>query len=275
MNNEELKFHARNIRRNIIRQVSNAKSGHPGGSLGAADILTLLFFEIMDITPENATRETVEIPDRDRFVLSKGHTSPLLYAALAEKGIIPEEELLTFRKVNSRLQGHPNMNLTPGVDMSTGSLGQGLAAADGMAIANKLAGKDHRIYCLIGDGECEEGEIWEAAMAAAHYKSDNLCAIIDVNGLQIDGKTADVIGPEPFDEKFKAFGWHVINVDGHDFDALRAAFEEAKNIKEKPTALIAKTIKGKGVSFMENQASWHGVAPNAEQTEIALKELEG
>ena len=275
MNNEELALHARNIRRNIIRQVSNAKSGHPGGSLGAADILTLLFFEIMDITPENATRETLEIPDRDRFVLSKGHTSPLLYAALAEKGIIPEEELLTFRKVNSRLQGHPNMNLTPGVDMSTGSLGQGLAAADGMAIANKLAGKDHRIYCLIGDGECEEGEIWEAAMAAAHYKSDNLCAIIDVNGLQIDGKTADVIGPEPFDEKFKAFGWHVINVDGHDFDALRAAFEEAKNIKGKPTALIAKTIKGKGVSFMENQASWHGVAPNAEQTEIALKELEG
>ena len=275
MNNEELKFHARNIRRNIIRQVSNAKSGHPGGSLGAAEIVTLLFFEIMDITPENATRETVEIPDRDRFVLSKGHTSPLLYAALAEKGIIPEEELLTFRKVNSRLQGHPNMNLTPGVDMSTGSLGQGLAAADGMAIANKLAGKDHRIYCLIGDGECEEGEIWEAAMAAAHYKSDNLCAIIDVNGLQIDGRTADVIGPEPFDEKFKAFGWHVINVDGHDYDALRAAFEEAKNTKGKPTALIAKTIKGKGVSFMENQASWHGVAPNAEQTEIALKELEG
>ena len=275
MNNEELKFHARNIRRNIIRQVSNAKSGHPGGSLGAAEIVTLLFFEIMDITPENATRETVEIPDRDRFVLSKGHTSPLLYAALAEKGIIPEEELLTFRKVNSRLQGHPNMNLTPGVDMSTGSLGQGLAAADGMAIANKLAGKDHRIYCLMGDGECEEGEIWEAAMAAAHYKSDNLCAIIDVNGLQIDGRTADVIGPEPFDEKFKAFGWHVINVDGHDYDALRAAFEEAKNTKGKPTALIAKTVKGKGVSFMENQASWHGVAPNAEQTEIALKELEG
>lgn len=275
MNNEELTLHARNIRRNIIRQVSNAKSGHPGGSLGAADILTLLFFEVMDITPENATRETLEIPDRDRFVLSKGHTSPLLYAVLAEKGIIPEEELLTFRKVNSRLQGHPNMNLTPGVDMSTGSLGQGLAAADGMAIANKLAGKDHRIYCLMGDGECEEGEIWEAAMAAAHYKSDNLCAIIDVNGLQIDGNTADVIGPEPFDEKFRAFGWHVINVDGHDFDALRAAFEEAKNTKGKPTALIAKTVKGKGVSFMENQASWHGTAPNAEQTEIALKELEG
>lgn len=275
MNNEELKLHALNIRRNIIRQVANAKSGHPGGSLGAADILTLLFFEIMDITPENAARESLEIPNRDRFVLSKGHTSPLLYAVLAEKGIIPEEELLTFRKVNSRLQGHPNMNLTPGVDMSTGSLGQGLAAADGMAIANKLAGNDHRIYCLIGDGESEEGEIWEAAMAAAHYKSDNLCAIVDVNGLQIDGNTADVIGPEPLDEKFKAFGWHVINVDGHDFDALRAAFAEAENTKGKPTVLIAKTIKGKGVSFMENQASWHGTAPNAEQTEIALKDLEG
>ena len=275
MNNEELKVHARNIRKNIIRQVSAAKSGHPGGSLGAADILTLLFFEVMDITPENATRESIENPDRDRFVLSKGHTSPLLYAVLAEKGIIPEEELLTFRQVNSRLQGHPNMNLVPGVDMSTGSLGQGLAAADGMAITNKLSGNDHRIYCLVGDGESEEGEIWEAAMAAAHYKSDNLCAIIDVNGLQIDGATKDVIGPEPLDKKFEAFGWHVINVDGHDFDALRAAFAEAANTKGQPTALIAHTIKGKGVSFMENQAAWHGTAPNAEQTELALKELEG
>ena len=274
MDNLELERHARNIRRNIIRQVSNAKSGHPGGSLGAADILTLLFFEVMDITPENATPETTDVPQRDRFVLSKGHTSPLLYAVLAEKGIIPEEELLTFRKINSRLQGHPNMNLTPGVDMSTGSLGQGLAAADGMALANKLAGNDHRIYCLIGDGESEEGEIWESAMAAAHYKSDNLCAIVDVNGLQIDGNIADVIGPEPLDKKFEAFGWHVINVDGHDYDQLRAAFAEAKNTKGKPTVLIAKTVKGKGVSFMENEASWHGVAPNAEQTEIALKDLE-
>ena len=274
MDNLELERHARNIRRNIIRQVSNAKSGHPGGSLGAADILTLLFFEVMDITPENATPETTDVPQRDRFVLSKGHTSPLLYAVLAEKGIIPEEELLTFRKINSRLQGHPNMNLTPGVDMSTGSLGQGLAAADGMALANKLAGNDHRIYCLIGDGESEEGEIWESAMAAAHYKSDNLCAIVDVNGLQIDGNIADVIGPEPLDKKFEAFGWHVINVDGHDYDQLRAAFAEAKNTKGKPTVLIAKTVKGKGVSFMENEASWHGVAPNAEQTQIALKDLE-
>ncbi|MBR2675485.1 MAG: transketolase [Solobacterium sp.] len=269
MNNSELELHARNIRRNIIRQVSNAKCGHPGGSLGAADILTLLFLEIMDITAENANSI-----NRDRFVLSKGHTSPLLYAVLAEKGILPDEELLTFRMINSRLQGHPNMNYTPGVDMSTGSLGQGLAAADGMAIANKLSGNNHRIYCLVGDGESEEGEIWEAAMAAAHYKSDNLCAIIDVNGLQIDGTTDEVIGPNPLDEKFKAFGWHVINVDGHNFDELRAAFKEAAETKGKPTAIVAKTIKGKGVSFMENNVAWHGTAPNEEQTAIALKDLE-
>ena len=269
MTNEELKLHARNIRKNIIRQVAKAKCGHPGGALGAADILTFLYFEVMDITPENAATQ-----DRDRFVLSKGHSSPLLYAVLAEKGIIPEEELMTFRALDSRLQGHPNMNLTPGVDMSTGSLGQGLAAADGMALANKLSGNNHRIYCLIGDGESEEGEIWESAMAAAHYKSDNLCAIVDVNGLQIDGPTSEVIGPEPLDEKFKAFGWHVITVDGHDYDQLRQAFEEAKTVQEKPTAIIARTIKGKGVSFMENKAEWHGVAPNEEQTEIALKDLE-
>ncbi len=269
MTNEELKLHARNIRKNIIRQVAKAKCGHPGGALGAADILTFLYFEVMDITPENAATQ-----DRDRFVLSKGHSSPLLYAVLAEKGIIPEEELMTFRALDSRLQGHPNMNLTPGVDMSTGSLGQGLAAADGMALANKLSGNNHRIYCLIGDGESEEGEIWESAMAAAHYKSDNLCAIVDVNGLQIDGPTSEVIGPEPLDEKFKAFGWHVITVDGHDYDQLRQAFDEAKTIQGKPTAIIARTIKGKGVSFMENKAEWHGVAPNAEQTEIALKDLE-
>ena len=269
MNNEELKLHARNVRKNIIRQVSNAKCGHPGGSLGAADILTLLYMEVMDVTPENARSI-----DRDRFVLSKGHNSPLLYAVLAEMGIIPEEELLTFRMIDSRLQGHPNMNYTPGVDMSSGSLGQGLAVADGMAIANKMNGNDHRVYCLIGDGESEEGEIWEAAMAAAHYKSDNLCAIIDVNNLQIDGTTDEVIGPNPLDKKFEAFNWHVINVDGHNFDELRAAFAEAKNTKGKPTAIIAHTIKGKGVSFMENNVAWHGTAPNAEQTEIALKDLE-
>ncbi|MBQ9327947.1 MAG: transketolase [Solobacterium sp.] len=269
MNNEELKLHARNIRKNIIRQVSEAKCGHPGGALGAADILTLLYFEIMDINETN-----VGSIDRDRFVLSKGHSSPLLYAVLSEKGFLPEEELLTFRKIDSRLQGHPNMNYVKGVDMSTGSLGQGLAAADGMAIANRLSGNSHRVYCLVGDGESEEGEIWEAAMAAAHYKSDNLCAIIDVNGLQIDGTTDEVIGPNPLDEKFKAFGWHVINVDGHDFDALRDAFKEAAETKGKPTAIVAKTIKGKGVSFMENQVAWHGVAPDAEQTKIALADLD-
>ena len=270
MNNEELKLHAKNIRKNIIREVSAAGCGHPGGALGAADILTYLYFEEMNINDEN-----VGGIDRDRFVLSKGHSSPLLYAVLAEKGFLPEEELLTFRKINSKLQGHPNMNYVKGVDMSTGSLGQGLAAADGMAIANKLSGNDHRIYCLIGDGESEEGEIWEAAMAAAHYKSDNLCAILDVNGLQIDGTTDEVIGPNPLDAKFASFGWHVICADGHDFDQLRAAFKEARETKGKPTAIVAKTVKGKGVSFMENQVAWHGVAPNAEQTEIALKDLEG
>ncbi len=270
MDNVELKQHAKNIRINIIKQVSNAKSGHPGGSLGAADILTYLYMEEMDITKENA-----DTLDRDRFVLSKGHASPALYAVLSEIGVIPEEELLTFRKVSSRLQGHPNMHYVPGVDMSTGSLGQGLAAADGMALANKLSKNDHRIYCLIGDGEAEEGEIWEAAMAAAHYKNDNLCAIVDVNGLQIDGNTEDVIGPAPFGAKFEAFGWHVIdNVDGHDFDALRAAFKEARETKGQPTAIIANTVKGKGVSYMENQASWHGTAPNAELTKQALEELE-
>lgn len=269
MNNEELKKHARNVRRNIIKEIYNAQSGHPGGSLGAADILTELFFEVMDITPENANSI-----DRDRFVLSKGHTSPLLYAVLAEKGIIPEEELLTFRKVDSRLQGHPNMNYVPGVDMSTGSLGQGLAAADGMALANRLSGNSHRVYALIGDGESEEGEIWEAAMAAAHYKNDNLCAVIDVNGLQIDGTTDEVIGPNPLDEKFRAFGWHVISVNGHDFDELRAAFKEAEETKGQPTAIIAHTIKGKGVSYMENQAGWHGKAPNEEQYKQAMAELE-
>ncbi|MEE3487201.1 MAG: transketolase [Bulleidia sp.] len=269
MNNEELKKHARNIRRNIIKEVYNAQSGHPGGSLGAADILTELYFEVMDITPENAGTR-----DRDRFVLSKGHVSPLLYAVLAEKGIIPEEELMTFRKLDSKLQGHPNMNYVKGVDMSTGSLGQGLAAADGMALANKLDGNDHRIYALVGDGESEEGEIWEAAMAAHHYKNDNLCAVIDVNGLQIDGKTDDVIGPNPLGDKFAAFGWHVIEVNGHDFDELRAAFKEAKETKGVPTAIIAHTVKGKGVSFMENQAGWHGKAPNEEQYKQALAELE-
>ena len=270
MDNKLLVTHAKHIRRNIIRQVGKANSGHPGGSLSAADIVTYLFFEEMDINVENANTK-----DRDRFVLSKGHASPLLYATLAEKGIIPEDELLTFRAVGARLQGHPNMNLVPGVDMSTGSLGQGLSAADGMAIANKLSGNNHRVYCLVGDGESEEGQIWEAAMAAHHYKSDNLCAIIDVNNLQIDGRTDDVIGPNPLDEKFKAFGWHVIVVDGHNFDELRAAFKEARETKGTPTAIIANTIKGKGVSFMEDEAGWHGKAPQGDLLETALNELEG
>lgn len=266
---QQLKEHAKNVRKNILKMIANANSGHTGGSLGAADLLTVLYFEIMDINKDN-----VKGIDRDRFVLSKGHTSPLLYAVLAEKGLLDESELMTFRKIDSNLQGHPNMNYVDGVDMSTGSLGQGLAAANGMAIANKLAGNEHRVYALLGDGECEEGEIWEAAMAAAHYKSDNLCAIVDVNGLQIDGFTKDVIGPEPLDEKFKAFGWHVINIHGHNLEEIRNALEEAKTIKGQPTAIVAKTVKGKGVSFMENEAGWHGKAPNAEQLEKALAELE-
>ena len=269
MDIEVLKKHAKNIRINIIKEVSNANSGHPGGALGAADILTVLYFEVMDFTKENAGSR-----NRDRFVLSKGHASPLLYAVLAEKGVISEEELLTFRKFNSRLQGHPDINKLEGIDMSTGSLGQGISAAVGMALANRLGKNNYRIYTLVGDGEAEEGQVWEAAMAAGHYKLDNLCAIIDQNGLQIDGPTEEVIGPAPFEEKFKAFGWHVISVDGHDYQQLKDAFDEAKTVKGKPTCIVAKTIKGKGVSFMENQVGWHGKAPNAEQTQIALKDLE-
>ncbi len=265
----ELKQHAKNIRINIIKQVSNAKSGHPGGSLGAADIITVLYFNVMDINSEN-----VDSIDRDRFVLSKGHASPLLYAVLAEKGIIPEEELLTFRKLGTRLQGHPDRTSLAGVDMSTGSLGQGISAAVGMALANRLDKNDHRIYCLCGDGECEEGQVWEAAMAAGHYKLDNLCMILDWNGLQIDGNIQDIIGPEPFDKKFEAFGWNVISIDGHDYEQIEKAFADAAAFKGKPTCIIAKTIKGKGVSFMENEAGWHGKAPNAELTAVALKDLE-
>lgn len=269
MDIKSLKQHAKNIRIDIIKEVSSAQSGHPGGSLGAADILTVLYFDIMDFTKENAGSN-----DRDRFVLSKGHASPLLYAVLAEKGVIEQGELLTFRKLNSRLQGHPSINDLDGVDMSTGSLGQGISAAVGMAIANKLDKNTHRIYTLVGDGEAEEGQVWEAAMAAAHYKLDNLCAVIDENGLQIDGRTEDVIGPAPFESKFKAFGWRVISVNGHDYEALDRAFREAETIKGQPTCIVAKTIKGRGVSFMENEAGWHGKAPNAEQTAIALKDLE-
>lgn len=271
MNKEELRQHIKSIRINIIKEVSSANSGHPGGSLGAAEIVSVLYFNIMDITPENARSL-----DRDRFVLSKGHCSPLLYAVLAEKGIIEDEkELVNFRKFGSRLQGHPDMNKVPGVDMSTGSLGQGISASVGMALANKLSKNSHRIYVLCGDGECEEGQVWEAAMAAHHYKLDNLCVVVDQNGLQIDGKTDDVIEPAPFEAKFKAFGWNVITVeDGNDVEQMEAAYRQAMMVKDVPTCIVAHTIKGKGVSFMENAAGWHGKAPNAEETAIALKDLE-
>lgn len=270
MNIMELQEHARHIRQNIIRMVYSAQSGHPGGSLSSADILSYLFFEEMDINKEN-----VNTIDRDRFVLSKGHASPLLYGTLCEKGFLTQEDILTFRKINSRVQGHPNMNMTPGVDMSTGSLGQGLSAGVGMALANKLDKNNHRIYVLVGDGESEEGQIWEAAMSAAHYKLDNLCAILDFNGLQIDGKITDVMNPTPLDEKFKAFGWHVICIDGHNYEQIKAAFDEAKATKGQPTLILAHTIKGKGVSFMEGEAGWHGKAPNEEQYHIAMKDLGG
>lgn len=263
-----LEKHANNIRKNIVKMVANAKSGHPGGSLGAADILTYLYFEEMNIDESN-----VGSLERDRFVLSKGHASPLLYAVLAEKGLL-NDDLLTFRKLNSNLQGHPNMRSVDGVDMSTGSLGQGVSCAVGMAIANKVSKNDYRIYTLLGDGECQEGEVWEAAMAAAHYQLDNLCAIVDFNGLQIDGKVTDVMNPTPIDEKFKAFGWNVVCIDGHNYEEIKEAFAAARACKGKPTMILAKTVKGKGVSFMENQAGWHGVAPNEEQLAVALKDLE-
>lgn len=266
MNN--LKKHANNIRKNIVKMVANAKSGHPGGSLSATDILTVLYFEEMNIDASN-----VSSTNRDRFVLSKGHASPCLYATLAEKGLL-HEDLLTFRKLNSKLQGHPNMKSVDGVDMSTGSLGQGISAAVGMALANKVDHNDNRVYALLGDGECEEGQVWEAAMCAAHYKLDNLCAIVDFNGLQIDGNVQDVMNPCPIDQKFVAFGWNVICIDGHDFIQIKDAFASARMCKDRPTMILAKTIKGKGVSFMENNAGWHGVAPNEEQLTQALKELE-
>lgn len=224
----------------------------------------------MDINENN-----IDTHLRDRFVLSKGHASPLLYATLAQKGLLPEEELLSFRALGSRLQGHPNMNYIAGVDMSTGSLGQGISTAVGMALSNQLNQRDHRVYTLLGDGECEEGQVWEAAMCAAHYKLDNLCAIVDFNGLQIDGNITSVMNPTPIDQKFEAFGWHVINIDGHDYEAIWNAFETAKTIKGKPTMILAHTIKGKGVSFMENNPNWHGSAPNAEQCKQALQDIEG
>ena len=270
MNNLELQKIANEVRKGIIISTHAAKAGHPGGSLSAADIFTYLYFEEMqNIDPANPKN-----PDRDRFVLSKGHTAPGLYAALALKGFFPYEDLVTLRKLHSYLQGHPDMKSTPGVDMSTGSLGQGISAAVGMALAARIDKKDYRVYTLLGDGEIEEGQVWEAAMYAGHKKLDNLVAIVDNNGLQIDGKIEDVCSPYPIDKKFEAFNWHVINADAHDFDSLRAAFAEAKTVKGMPTVIVCKSIKGKGVSFMENQAGWHGVAPNDEQKEIAMAELE-
>ncbi|SHI09013.1 transketolase [Sporanaerobacter acetigenes] len=269
-NYEELKSIAKSLRINIIKMLEKSQSGHPGGSLSACEILTALYFKEMDIDPKNPHWE-----DRDRFVLSKGHGAPVLYAVLAERGYFPREELNSLRKINSMLQGHPDMKGTPGVDMTTGSLGQGLSAASGMALAGKIDKKDYRVYALVGDGEVQEGIIWEAAMSAAHYKLDNLTVFMDHNGLQIDGKNEDVMNIEPIDEKFKAFGWHVIKIDGHNFEEIFAALEEAKNTKGKPTMIIASTVKGKGVSFMENQAGWHGKAPSSEQAQQALEELGG
>ncbi len=270
MENERLRKYAANVRQNILTEIHAAQSGHPGGSLSAADIVTTLYFDEMGINEEN-----VNTINRDRFVLSKGHASPLLYAVLCEKGFISKEELLTFRRINSRLQGHPNMNYLPGVDMSTGSLGQGVSTAVGMAMANKLDKNEHRVYTLLGDGECQEGQVWEAAMAAGHYQLDNLCLIVDHNRLQIDGDVKKVMNVDPLDEKFKAFGFHVLTINGHDFDEIKAAFKEARETKGMPTAIIAMTTKGQGVSFMENQAGWHGVAPNDAQFEQAIKELGG
>ena len=268
---EVLKEHANNIRKNIVKTVTEAKSGHPGGSLSSVEYATAIYFTQMDVNKDN-----LESTNRDRFVLSKGHASPLLYSVLAERGFIEEEELKTFRKISSRLQGHPSMRKLPGVDMSTGSLGQGLSVAVGMALANKYEGNAHRIYTILGDGECQEGQIWEAAMAAAHYKLDNLLAFVDHNSLQIDGNVRDVMNPTPIDEKFKAFGWNVIMLeDGNDIESVVKACEEAKTVSGKPTVIVGKTVKGKGVSFMENQAGWHGVAPSAEQCAQALAELEG
>lgn len=270
MNNLELAVHANEIRKGIILGVHAAKAGHPGGSLSSADILTYLYFvEMNGIDPADPAD-----PDRDRFVLSKGHAAPVLYAALAEKGFFPKEELLTLRKVGSRLQGHPDMNLLPGVDMSTGSLGQGLSTAVGMALAGKMDGKDYRVYALLGDGEIQEGQIWEACMFAGHRRLDNLTVIVDNNGLQIDGDIAKVCSPYPLEDKFRAFNFNVVCADAHDFQSLQEAFTEAKETKGMPTAIIAKSIKGKGVSFMENNAGWHGKAPNDEEYEIAMKDLE-
>ena len=265
----ELSIIANKVRKNALTAVYSAKSGHPGGSLSIAEILTLLYFEVMNIDPKNPKN-----PDRDRFVLSKGHTAPALYSTLALRGYFPIEDIKTFRRIDSYLQGHPDMKGVPGVDMSTGSLGQGISAAGGMALSAKLDNKDYRVYTVLGDGELEEGQVWEQAMFAAHYKLDNLTAFIDFNGLQIDGNITEVMNPTPIDKKFEAFGWHVIVCDAHSFNELEAAINEAKATKGKPTAVIMKSVKGKNVSFMENNAGWHGSAPNEEQYNQAIDELD-
>ena len=265
----ELSRIANNIRMSIIEGVYNAKCGHPGGSLSIADIMTYLYFEEMNVDPKDPKME-----GRDRFVLSKGHTAPALYATLAERGFFEKEELKTLRKTASRLQGHPDMKGVPGVDMSTGSLGLGISAACGMALSAKAYGADYRVYAVLGDGESEEGQVWEAAMFAAHYKLDNLVAVLDWNGLQIDGPITEVMNPTPHDEKFRAFGWHVISIDAHDFDAIEAAFAEARTVSGKPTVIIARSTKGKGVSYMENSCEWHGQAPKEDLYKVAVADLE-
>ena len=265
----ELSIIANKVRKNALTAVYSAASGHPGGSLSIADLLALLYFEVMNVDPKNPKME-----NRDRLVLSKGHTAPALYSVLAEKGFFPVEDVATFRNAKSYLQGHPDMNKVPGIDMSTGSLGQGVSVAGGMALAAKLDNKDYRVYSILGDGELEEGQVWEQAMFAPHYKLDNLTIFVDNNGLQIDGDISEVMNPNPIDEKFRAFGWHVIVADAHNFDELMAAIDEAKATKGKPTAVIMKSVKGKNVSFMENQAGWHGAAPNKEQYEQAIAELD-
>ena len=269
MNKLELMKTANEIRKGIVTALHSAKAGHPGGSLSATEIFTYLYFEEMNVDPKDPKKA-----DRDRFVLSKGHTAPGLYSTLAQKGFFPKEDLVTLRHTGSYLQGHPDMKHIPGVDMSSGSLGQGISAAVGMAIAGKLDNADYRVYTLLGDGEIQEGQVWEASMLAAHKKLDNLVVIVDNNNLQIDGEITEVNSPYPIDKKFEAFNFHVINIDGNDFDQIDAAFKEAKTVKGQPTAIIAKTVKGKGVSFMENQVGWHGKAPNDEEYKIAMDELE-
>jgi len=266
---QKLQVTACKVRMGIIEGTFNAKSGHPGGSLGLADTLTYLYTSKINVSPDNP-----ENPERDRLVLSKGHNAPVLYSVLAHRGFFPVDELKTLRKIGSRLQGHPVMGKVPGVDFSTGSLGQGISAACGMALAGKLDRKDYKVYTILGDGEIQEGQVWEAAMFAAQYKLDNLIAVIDNNDLQIDGRIGDVMSPYPIDEKFKAFGWEVICIDGHDFGQIETAFEQAEKVKDKPAVIIQKSVKGSGVSFMEDKAAWHGAAPNKEQYDTAMAELQ-